>query len=482
MSETRAIAWNTGSQAVGKIISTLIGVVSISLMTRQLGQTGFGYYSTAIAFFQIFAIMLDLGINVMLVQILGEHKGDEAYENKAVSATMTFRIVTGLVILGAAPFIGLLFPYAWEVKAAIFALWMSFFSASLNQVVIGVQQRHFKMHIVAISEILGRAILLVGLLIAIWSGLGLVPISIFISVGSVANLVMNWWIARRYASFRWNPDFAFWKMLLKRSWPIGVSILFNLAYFKADTIVLSLARSPEEVGIYGAAYRVLEILVTFPFMLAGIMLPLMANAWAKHDRTRFTHLLRQSFSVMLLIALPMALGIMVMGGPAMVFIAGPEFAASGEILKILAVATAVIYFGTISSHVVVAVNAQMKMLPIYIAVGILTVIGYFWLIPPYGMIAAAWLTVASETAVAAAATWITFQASPNGLSWSVCLKALFASFVMALAILPLRDLWLPIPILSGVVIYLALIFITGAVSKETIQEVFAIRRGNEPLG
>lgn len=338
MSETRAIAWNTGSQAVGKIISTLIGVVSISLMTRQLGQTGFGYYSTAIAFFQIFAIMLDLGINVMLVQILGEHKGDEAYENKAVSATMTFRIVTGLVILGAAPFIGLLFPYAWEVKAAIFALWMSFFSASLNQVVIGVQQRHFKMHIVAISEILGRAILLVGLLIAIWSGLGLVPISIFISVGSVANLVMNWWIARRYASFRWNPDFAFWKMLLKRSWPIGVSILFNLAYFKADTIVLSLARSPEEVGIYGAAYRVLEILVTFPFMLAGIMLPLMANAWAKHDRTRFTHLLRQSFSVMLLIALPMALGIMVMGGPAMVFIAGPEFAASGEILKILAVA------------------------------------------------------------------------------------------------------------------------------------------------
>ncbi|MDD5438474.1 MAG: oligosaccharide flippase family protein, partial [Patescibacteria group bacterium] len=173
MSETRAIAWNTGSQAVGKVVSTLLGVVSIALMTRHLGQIGFGYYSTANAFFQIFAIMLDLGINVMLVQMLGEHKGDEAYENRAISATTTFRIATGILILGIAPFIGLLFPYAWEVKLAIFALWASFFSASLNQIVIGVQQRHMKMHIVAISEVIGRAVLLIGLGVAIFLNLGL---------------------------------------------------------------------------------------------------------------------------------------------------------------------------------------------------------------------------------------------------------------------------------------------------------------------
>jgi O-antigen/teichoic acid export membrane protein len=477
MSETRVIAWNTGAQAVGKVISTLLGVAGIALMTRHLGQVGFGYYSTANAFFQIFAIMLDLGINVMLVQMLGEHKGDEKYENRAISATMTFRIATGILILGIAPLIGLLFPYAWEVKMAIFALWASFFSASLNQVVIGVQQRHMKMHIVAISEVLGRAVLLVGLIIAIALNLGLIPIVVFVSLGSMVNLLVNWWVAHRYASFRWNWDFAFWKDLLKRSWPIGVSILFNLAYFKADTLILSLVRSPAEVGIYSAAYRVLEILVTFPFMLAGVMLPLMAHAWARNDHPRFAHLLRQSYNVMLLIAIPMAIGIMVMGGPAMIFIAGSDFAASGEILKILAIATAVIYFGTISSHVVVAINAQKKMLPFYLAVAVLTVAGYILLIPPYGMVAAAWLTVASEVAVAAAATWFSLKAAPNGLAWGVCLKSLFASLVMALAILPLRNLWLPIPIMTGVIIYTVLVILTGAVSKETLKEIFSMHSG-----
>lgn len=481
MSETRAIAWNTGSQAVGKVISTLLGVAGIAIMTRHLGQVGFGYYSTANAFFQIFAIMLDLGINVMLVQMLGEHKGDEKYENRAVSATMTFRIATGILILGIAPFIGLLFPYAWEVKIAIFALWASFFSASLNQVVIGVQQRHLKMHIVAISEVLGRAILLIGLVIAIILNLGLIPIVLFVSVGSMCNLLINWWVATRYASFKWNWDVAFWKDLLMRSWPIGVSIFFNLAYFKADTLILSLVRPAAEVGVYSAAYRVLEILVTFPFMLAGVMLPLLAHAWAKKNSDRFAHLLRQSYNVMLLIAIPMAVGTIIMAVPAMIFISGQDFAASGQILKILALATAVIYFGTISSHVVVAINKQMKMLPIYIIVAVLTVLGYVTLIPSYGMIAAAWLTVASETAVAIASTIIALKASPRGFSWSVTFKSLFASLVMALAILPVRDLWLPIPIATGVFVYMVLIVITGAISKATIKEIFSQRHGEATI-
>lgn len=481
MSLTRAIAWNTGSQAIGKVFSTLLGVAIIALMTRHLGQTGFGYYSTAITFFQIFAILLDLGINVMIVQMLGEHKGDEAYEKRAVSATMTLRIITALVVLGSAPLLALLFPYAWEVKIAIFALTISFFSASLNQVVIGVQQRHLKMYAVAISEVLGRAVLLIGLLAAVWLGWGLLTISIFVSLGSAINLLINWGVARRYASFAWNWDPDFWKQLLKRSWPIGVSIIFNLAYFKADTFVLSLVRSPEEVGIYSAAYRVLEILVTFPFMLAGIMLPLFSNAWAKKDLPRFNQLVRQANNVIMLLAAPLALGTLVMGVPVMTFVAGQEFAESGQILKILAFAVSIIYLGTVSSHVVVAVNAQMKMLPVYISVAVLTVAGYILLIPAYGMWAAAWLTLFSESLVALAATWIALRAAPQGFSWSIIFKTIFASGIMALAILPIKNVWLPIPLLTGVAVYTLLIFLLGAISKSTLKEIFSWRKDNPPI-
>ncbi|MBD3281677.1 oligosaccharide flippase family protein [Candidatus Uhrbacteria bacterium] len=476
MSTTRAIAWNTGAQAAGKVISTIFGVIIIALMTRYLGQVGFGYYSTANAFFQIFAILLDLGINVMIVQMLGEHKGNAKYEKRAVSATMTFRLLTAFILLGIAPFIGLLFPYAFEVKLIMFALWVSFFAATLNQVVIGVQQRHLKMHIVAIAEVAGRAILLVGLLLAVFLNLGLLTIVVFVSVGSVVNLIINWWVARSYASFAWNWDPKFWKELLSRSWPIGISIFFNLAYFKSDAFILSLVRPASEVGIYSAAYRVLEIAVTFPFMLAGIMLPLMAHAWAKKNQAKFAKYLSQSYSAMLLFAMPLVAGVLVLGTETIVFISGSEFAVSGDILKILSLAVFMIYFGTISSHVVVAINKQKAMLPAYAVVAIITVILYVIYIPIYGMWAAAWLTVFSETAIALAATWFAYRSAPGIFSLMTIAKILFASLVMALAILPLKQLWLPIPIISGMVIYAVMIYVTGAISKDTIKEIMNVRK------
>lgn len=481
MSMTRTIAWNTGAQAAGKIISTLFGVIIIALMTRYLGQVGFGYYSTANAFFQIFAIMLDLGINVMIVQMLGEHKGNEKYERRAVSATMTFRLVTCFIVLGIAPFIGLLFPYAYEVKFIMFVLWISFFAATLNQVVIGVQQRHLKMHIVAIAEVVGRAILLIGILFAILFHLGLLTIVVFVSAGSVVNLIINWMIARKYASFEWNWDPAFWKILLGRSWPIGVSIFFNLAYFKADSFILSLARPASEVGIYSAAYRVLEILITFPFMLAGIMLPLMAHAWAKKNKEHFGHLLRQSYSAVLLFAAPLLAGVLALGSETILFISGPEFALSGDILKILSLATFMIYLGTISSHVVVAIDKQKAMLPSYIAVAIATVILYILFIPTYGMWAAAWLTVFSETAIAIASTWFAYKAAPNLFAGGKMAKIFISAAVMGLAVLPLRHIWLPVPIVAGMLIYAVMIFITGAISKDTIKEILDFRKGPQPV-
>jgi O-antigen/teichoic acid export membrane protein len=481
MSTTRAIAWNTGAQAVGKIISTLFGVIIIALMTRYLGQVGFGYYSTANAFFQIFAIMLDLGINVMIVQMLGEHKGDVKYERRAVSATMTLRLVTAFILLGIAPFIGLFFPYAYEVKLIMFALWISFFAATLNQVVIGVQQRHLKMHIVAIAEVVGRAVLMIGLIFAVYFNLGLFVIVSFVSFGSVINFIINWWVARKYACFAWNWDPKFWKELLSRSWPIGISIFFNLAYFKSDAFILSLVRPASEVGIYSAAYRVLEIAVTFPFMLAGIMLPLIAHAWVKKNKAKFTQLLSQSYSAMLLFAMPLVAGVLILGTETIVFIAGPEFAVSGDILKILSLAVFMIYFGTISSHVVVAINKQKAMIPAYIVVAIVTVILYIIYIPTYGMWAAAWLTVFSETAIALAATWFAVRAAPGIFSLVTIAKIFVASLVMALAILPLKHLWLPIPIISGMAIYAVMIFVTGAISKETIKEIMDVRKGSKPF-
>lgn len=481
MSLTRSLALNTGVQILGKAVSTALGIGIIALMTRMLGQEGFGAYSTANAFLQIFALLLDLGLNVTLTALLGEHAGDEAYEKRCLSALFTLRIVMAVIVLGLfAPTVAFLFPYPLEIKLAIVALTGSFFFPSLNQVVMGAQQRHLKMQAAAVAENVGRVVSLIGIIVAQAYGAGLVAIMWIITFASFTNFATNFWAARRYAYFGWNWDPEFWKMALKRSWPVGVSIAFGLLYFKADTLILSLVRSQAEVGIYGAAYRVLEILITIPFMYAGVLLPILAHAWAKKDLPHFGRLVSASIDAMTLLVLPMIVGTWLLGRRIMTVVAGADFAASGDILGILIIAIGAIYLNTVFSHAVVAINAQRRMIPVYATAAVISLAAYILLIPAYGMWAAAWITVASEIFVGTGSYLLTRRASPFTWRLRPTFAAVAASAIMGAAVWPLREFWLPLPIAAGAAVYGVVVILLGGVSQDVIRDVLNLKKRTQP--
>lgn len=478
-SVARALATNTMVQIVGKIVSTAIGVVVVGLMTRLLGQEGFGKYSTANAFLQIFAILMDLGLNVLLVQMLGEHAGDEKRERKIVRAFFTLRVVMAFVILSIGVGIGFLIPaYDMDLKLAIAALWASFFFTLLNQVVVGVQQRHLKMHAVAVSEVAGRVVLLIGVLIAIAKGWGLIPVVLIVSLGGFVGFVINYIVAKRYADFGWDVDVAYWMMIIRRAWPIGVSIVFSLIYYKSDTLVLSWVRPQAEVGIYGAAYRVLEILVALPFMYAGVLLPLLAKAWKDRAQEHFRTLVQRSLDAMSLVTLPMVLGTQAVAIPLISLMLGQEFAQSGDILRILIVAVGAIFLAVVFSHAVVALDAQKAMLPWYICTAILAVAGYIFFIPTYGMWAAAWLTVASEVAILVGNIVVVIRHSGMRIDFTVTGKALAASLGMLAVAWILTPYSLFLGIAGAVVTYAGLVFAFKAVTPEIIRELLKTGKGS----
>lgn len=481
MSLTRRLAWNTASQIFGKIVSTAVGVLIVGLLTRYLGQDGFGAYSTANAFLQIFTLFLDLGVNVTFVALLGEHADDPIYERRCVSALFTLRLITAGVLTILAPLIGWLSPYSADIKWAILALTGSLLFPGLTQLVTGIQQRHLQTHIGAIGEVLGRLVLLAGILIARASGWGLLPIMWFVSLGSFANFLFNLWLTKPQGLIRWNWDPGFWKDTLIRSWPIGVSILFNLVYYKGDTLILSFTRTQAEVGIYSAAYRVLEILITLPFMIAGLLLPLFSAAWAKKDRERLSQLAREALTGIHILIAPMIMGTLVLAEPIMTLVAGPDFVDSGRILRILIVATGIVFLNVIYAHVVVAIQAQRQMLPIYIVTALVTLLGYLILIPTYGMWAAAWLTVASEILITLGSYMVASRQTSLNLNPCSTLLAWLSAALMALTLLALKNQPLIPVIIFGAFVYLALVFSFKVIPHDLIRHLLKRDTQAQPL-
>lgn len=480
MSIARAVAANTVVQIVGKVISTAIGVIVAGLMMRLLDQDGFGAYSTANAFLQVFAIIIDLGLNVMVVQMLGERAGDKAFEDRATSAVFSLRFWTALIVLSIAPIIGLFTGYSHEIKVAFFAIWASFFFTALNQIVIGIQQRHLKSHIIAISEVAGRVILLAGVILGVVQHWGLIPIVLVVSLGGMVNFFINFLFARRYASFKLVVDWDFWKTTLLRTWPIGASVFFTLIYYKSDTLILSWARPLNEVGIYGAAYRVLEIFATFPFMYAGVLLPIIANAWAKGEKERFRHFIQRSIDAFSIITFPLVAGVMLVADKAIHLIGGDKFAASTPILRVLMIATGCIYIGTIFGYAVVALNLQRAMLRRYVMVALVTLALYAIFIPRYGIWAAAWLTVFSEAWVMFLTARLSMKHSEMKLSWNVPLKAFIATIAMVLAAIPVIHSFF-LTIVVGMVVYTIVILATKAITKQMIQDLVMARKGTPEI-
>lgn len=471
MSYTRKIAHNSIIQMGGKAVSTVIGVAVVAMLTRYLGEEGFGHYTTIMAFLQFFGVLVDMGLYIVLVKKISQPDVDR---DVMVSNIFTLRLISAVVFLGLAPLIVLFVPYDPIVKVGVAVTALSFLGVTLNQALTGVFQKELRMDRVVVAEVVGRIILLGATVIAIQMDMGLLWVMGAVVAGSVVNFLITFAFSRRFVRIRLRCDMAVWKQVITDSWPIALSIAFNLVYFKADTIILSLFHDASTVGIYGASYKVLEVLTTFPAMFAGLVLPLLAGAWAVADHDRFRRVLRKSFDAMSMIALPLIVGTFFLAEPVMHVIA-PEFTDSPGVLRILIIATATIFIGNLYGNTVVAINKQRTMMWLYFGVAAVSLAGYLKFVPQYSYFGAAWMTVLSELMVTVASLVIVGRTTRVWPSLSVFTRAAVASGVMGAALYFLQEYSVVLLLIVAVIVYLGALFIFGGIRKDMIVEIMKIR-------
>src|SRR3989344_5522767 len=268
MSLTRKVAHNTIIQIVGKIITTILGLVAFAMLARFLGQEKFGWYITVTAFLQFAGVMIDFGMIVVTAQMLSEPFKDK---EKLFKNLFTFRIIT-----------------------AIF-----FF--------------------------------------AIRKEMSFLDIMVIIIISSITHTAILWIKALKETKIALAFDWDIWKKIITKMWPIALSIIFNVVYLKGDLVLLSIFVDQKQIGIYGAAYRVLDVITQSAMMIMGVLLPLMAYAWSRKLKKDFQNHYQRSFDTMMLFAVPMMVGAIVLGDKIILLLFGADFVESGTILQILSI-------------------------------------------------------------------------------------------------------------------------------------------------
>lgn len=455
-------------QTVGKGLSVLLGLFVLALLTRSLGAEEYGAFTTAFTFLQFFGVIVDFGLTLTLVVMLSEPGADE---KKVAGNIFTLRMVSAGLLFLAAPLLVLLFPWSETVKMSVAIGAAGYVAMAGAGLLVGVFQTHQNVWRASLAELLDRVLLFVFCLYAAKNGWGVEAMMWAHTIAHAAWLFISLYFAGRFVPVRPRFDLSLWKEILRRSWPMGVSIFFNLLYLKGDILILSLFRPEAEVGNYGAAYRVLDVLTVIPTIFMGLLLPGLVRDWKQGNKAEFRQHLSRAFDAFALMYLPVVAGAWALSQPLITLVAGEEFVPAGAILKLLILALPGVFLGALYGHAVVAVDKQRAMIFGYLACAVISVAGYFFFIPRFGMVGAAGVTIFAESFIGLATFFMVRATSAAAPTFGVFVRALIASGLMygVLRVLPAWPVLLLI--LIGMVTYAALLFAFGVLTPQRIRDL-----------
>ena len=486
MTYSKKIAFNTAAQFVGKIISTAISLATFAVLYRTLGIEGIGKYTTVFAFVAFFAVFADFGLQWTLIRELSVNPQNK---NKIFGNIFFFRLILAIVVFlvafGAVWFLN----YPYDVKVAVGLISLGWFFTTINSTFIGVFLNNYRMDISVAGDIIGRAITLGLIIFMAKLGYGFYYLMGAYVVGNFVNIVYSYVFVGKFVKIAFRFDYKYWKYVIDQAFAIGIVLVFGFIYYKIDSLMLSLMKGMTDVGIYGSAYKLLEVLTTIPSMFLGAAFPLITAYIAKKD-ARVMPAFQKQFDFLMLIALPIMGGVLVTSNQIIKFIAGSRGAefvgtstvtfagipiTSAIILQILIFAVGIHFLSNLYNYMIVSLGKQKSMVwPTVFFAGFNVVLNLL-LIPKFSYLGAAVSTVLTEIAVVLFYKVITDKNICLPINLNSFARILFSSILMSIIIYYFARLGYGIItlIIIGAVFYGAFIFIFKAVPKNLIKSIIS---------
>jgi len=479
------IAHNSIISAISRVFSLGLALVTTGIITRYLGTSGYGNYTTILAFYFLITAVSDFGVNQIHTREISRPK---AKEKKIVANVLGLRLVS-VVLISIIGSLGVFFlPYTQEIRNGIWLMFLALIVSSFSQVLNSVFQKRLVMNRLAWRELASRFIQLGVTYLAVKYDWGVIGILLAMIASLFFVMLASWELALKYIRLHFSFDWQYWKYFLWESAPLGIAAFVNFLYFKADAIMLSLLQTSHDVGIYGAAYKVLESLIYFPSMFMGLVIPIFSyNIF--HRPEHFLKIASRTAKAVWLVTIPLVIYLLFLSKETIRVIAGAGFEQSAVVLQILAFALGAIFLAQFFNSVLIVVNKQRLLLFILAGTALMSVALNLIFIPYYSYLAAAGISTASEVLV----TLIAYFLSRRwGIGWgkgweplpvlSFLISAVgMAGILLALSYYTFTPWWLGLFVkgAAGGVTYLILLFATKAISFSELEQIFLMKR-NEP--
>ncbi len=378
--------WLTSAEMGSRILRGILSIIA----ARYLGAEGLGIFSYALALGGFITFFDDVGIGTYVTRSLARNDNNQ----QTVFATgFIIKTVLGICALLLFIMIGPIVSSIPEAAVLIPAVALLIFFDHMRSFFFTVTRAQERMYIDASIQI-GTNILIAGL------GLGAIlinpsPLMLALGyligslLGTIASVVAAWaYIKNSLASFSY-PVF---KEIIHAAIPFTIITVSNVLIFNTDSLFLGHYGSSTDVGLYGAASRVIMMFYVISSLFAVATFPNLVQKIK--DGAPIGDALKKSLLVLGMVALPLIL-IMILGRvPIVTLLYGASFIGAAPILAILSLSYLPVFALNVLNNAILAKNIQSKFIGANVA-GVLVNIGLdYLLIPHYLGIGAAIASVA----------------------------------------------------------------------------------------
>jgi len=326
----------------GNALNYLFGV----FLARTLGAEQFGLYALGLTFFSTMVLVVSMGTESGTVRFVSERRerrdraGVESIILQAAGVTFIASVLVAICLAGLAPLISerLYAKPSLTRVLTIFALAIPL-SAMVAVLLAALQAHQTVRPLIAVRyvwEPVGKFLLAAVLL---WAGWGLAGVVGAIVTTLTVSLALTLYFVRSSipALFlrceSWTVSGA--GTFLAYCFPLAVATLFGVVTPRADIFMLGSWASMQEIGLYQAAFQTASALALILGALEASLTPFFGQMHARGDVDGLRHLYQTASKLVLMCTMPLFV-VLAAFHREILSLFGPEFAAGGFVLSILA--------------------------------------------------------------------------------------------------------------------------------------------------
>jgi O-antigen/teichoic acid export membrane protein len=383
----------------GRVLTVVGGVAVNALVARLLAPEALGAYFLTVSMVSVFSVIAQFGLAQTSVRLIAASTATGRVGRAAKTVRLALRYgALGAAIVAAILILGLGNWLARQVFDSVLlagvvgltAIWVVI--ATLQGLLAEAFRGFHDIRLATTFEGTLTTVLSAFLFAGLWMIQGhsdLRQIMVLSIIAGFTNTLLAGLLMHSRLKSIGSNDQLRPKEVLQTAWPLLVTNLTIFVFMQADLWIIGIFRTHQEVAMYGAALRLVKIVILPLAIVNAVIAPHIATLYAQERRRELQLMLRASATLASIPALLALLMFTLFGGPTLALVYGDYYRGAAPILVLLSLGQMVNMWTGSCAMILTMTRHEMAMMVIAVVSGLVTVSAAVLVVKPYGAVGVA---------------------------------------------------------------------------------------------